>query len=82
MKHRVFDDATVLQMLDDDPLQELWRDVRVPDALGIHHEDRTAGTYAEAWSLAAFHSRRSEQQLLALEQSCQLGIDRATPPIR
>jgi len=55
-------------MFYDDSLQELRSDPRIPYSFGINHDDRPACANAEARSLAALHSVRTEQQTLSLEQ--------------
>lgn len=69
MKHRLLDDAAIPQMFDDDPLEELRRDSRVPDALRIDDDDRAAGADAEAWRLPSLDAIGAEKEALALEKS-------------
>lgn len=46
MKHGFLDHLAVAQMLDDDALEELGGDARVPDAVGVDDDDRSARAYA------------------------------------
>ena len=55
-------------MLNDDPVEERRRDIAVPDAFGIHYDDRTTGTHAEAGRLTSFDAARAEQEAFSLEE--------------
>jgi hypothetical protein len=68
VKHRVLNDPPVLEMLDDNSLENLRRDARIPDAFRIHDNDGTSSTNAEARCLAAFHPPWTEQQAFALKK--------------
>ena len=68
MKNRLFHGSSILQVFDDDSLEQLRRDVGVPDSFGINDDDRTVAADAEARCLASLHTRWSEQQILALQQ--------------
>src|SRR5262245_17648186 len=68
MENRLLDDASIAQMLDDDPLEQLRRDAAVPDALGVHDDDRPSGADAQAGRLASLDAVWPEQQTFALEK--------------
>jgi hypothetical protein len=55
-------------MFNDNPLEKLGRNPRIPYSFGIHDNDRSACADAEAWSLAALHPASTEQQSLSLKQ--------------
>ena len=81
MENRLVDGATALQVLDNNPVQQLRRDTRIPDPVRIHHHNRTSCADAEARRLATFHSRWPEEQSFALQQACELGIECASTTI-
>ena len=68
-------------MLDHNSLQQLRRDVRVPDTLRIDHHNWPTGADAKTWRLAALHAARTEEQVLALEQRRELRVNRTTTAI-
>ena len=68
MEYRIFHDAAVPKVLDDDALEEFGRHARVPDALGVDDDDRTARAYAEAWGLASLYAAYTEKKSFSLEQ--------------
>lgn len=78
MKYRLLHHLSVAQVLDDNALEQGRGHTGVPDAFGIHDDDRSAGTDAEAGRLAAFHAFGSEEQILALEQPGQQAVE-STP---
>lgn len=82
VKHGILDDAPVLQVLDDDALEERGGHVRVPDAFGVHHDDRTTRADAEARGLATLDPRGPEQETLSLQQLRQFRVDRAAFSVR
>lgn len=55
-------------MFYDNALEKLRSNSRIPYSFGINHNDRTAGTHAETWRLAALHTVRTEKQFLSLKQ--------------
>jgi hypothetical protein len=67
-EHRLVDHTSVTQMLDDDPVEERRRDIAVPDAFGIHHNDRTTCAHAEAGRLTSLDAAWAEQKPFALEE--------------
>jgi hypothetical protein len=67
-EHRLVDHTSVTQMLDDDPVEERRRDIAVPDAFGIHHNDRTTCADAEAGRLTSLDAVWAEQKPFALEE--------------
>lgn len=81
MKDGVLDNATVAQMLDDDALEQRGRHAGVPDALGIHDDDRSTGADAEAGRFAAFDATRAEEEPFALQQGGQQPVQLASPMI-
>jgi hypothetical protein len=82
MKDRLVHDPPVAEVLDDDPLEEGWRNACVPDAFRVDHHDRPASAYAEARRLTALHTSRSEEQILAFEQPGEQTVERASSAIR
>ncbi len=71
MEHRFLDNAAIPKMFDDDPLEQLGRDTRVPDALRIDDYDRAARADAEARRFPSLHATGTEQEAFALEKSRQ-----------
>src|SRR5687767_189770 len=69
-------------MLHHDPLEQLLGHPRVPDPFGIDDDDRTAGADAQARRLAALDASRAEEEVLALEQRGEQGVERAPTPVR
>jgi len=55
-------------VLDDDALEQLRRNSRIPDTFGIDDDDRSAGAYTKTGSLTTFYPRGSEEQSFPLEQ--------------
>ena len=81
MKNRLFHRSSLLQVLDDNSLQQLRRDVGVPDSFGIHHDDRTTAADAEAGSFTSLYAIRSEQKIFALQQLGESRIQFATTAV-
>ncbi len=81
MKNGFLDDLAVAEMLDYDPLQQWWRDPAIPDAFGVHHNDRAAGTDSEARRLPAFDSCRTEEQPFTLQQRRKEVIQLSATPV-
>jgi hypothetical protein len=81
-EHRVANDIPVAQVFDDDPIEERRRDVAVPNAFGVHDDDRASGADAEAGRFTAFDSMRPEQQAFALEKRGKQAIELLAAPIR
>ena len=75
-------DSTVLQVIDDYPLQQLVRYAGVPDPIGINHYYRTTRAHAEAGRLASLHPGWTEQEAFALEKHRQPRIQSAPAAIR
>ena len=69
MKNRLFDGATVPEVLHDNSLEQVRRDAGVPDPLGVYDDNRPAGADAEAWSFAALYTSGSKEQPLAFQQA-------------
>ncbi len=82
MKHRLLHHSAVAQVLDDDSLQQRRCNVGVPDAFGIHHDDRPSGADAQARRLAALHAIGSEQQIFSLEQLREQAVERSAAALR
>src|SRR2546423_5053064 len=78
MKHSLVHDASVAQVLDDDALEQRGSDPRIPDALGVHDDDRTTRADTETGRLAALHASRAEEQPLALKQTRQQSVERSS----
>ena len=81
MKNRVFYGSAVLQMLDDNSLEQMRSDVRVPDSLGVNDDDRTAAADAEARRFASLHAIRPEEEILAVQQLRESRIQLTTATI-
>jgi len=75
MKHRVLHDAPIAQMFNDDPLEQWRRDAGVPDAFGIHDDDRAAGADAETRGFASLYPPWAEQQAFPLEQGREEAVE-------
>ena len=82
MEYGLLDRPTSFEVLHDDPLEQLGRHTGIPHAFWIQHDNGSAGANAEARCLAALHTRRTEQQVLPLEQARQQRIETAPSPIR
>jgi hypothetical protein len=82
VKHRLFDDAAVSQVLDHDPFEQRRGDPGVPDRIRIHDDDGTAGANSQAWRLPSLHSTGPEQQPFTLKQVRQQGIQLPAASIR
>src|ERR1051325_3530018 len=78
VKHRLLDNPSIAQMLDDDSLQQLRRDAGIPNPFGVDDDDRAARAHAEARGLATLHAARTEQQAFALQERRQHGVERST----
>ena len=81
MEDGVFDDTPVPQVLDDDSLEKLRRDARVPDALRVHDYDRAARTDPEARRFAALHARWAKEQIFPLEEPGEQTVKRAAATV-
>jgi pimeloyl-ACP methyl ester carboxylesterase len=68
VKHGVLDDPAVFEVLDDDSLQQLRRNTRVPDTIGIHDHDGTSRANAQTRRLASFYASWTEQQPRVIEK--------------
>ena len=68
VKNRLINGLPMLEVLDDDSLQQRGRDLRVPNALRIHDDNRSVAAHAEARCLAPFHAPRAEEQILPLQK--------------
>jgi len=71
-KHRLFNHFPVLQVLYDNAFEQLRCDTRIPNALGIHDNDRTTGADAEAGGFTALDSIRTEEQILSIQKRRKL----------
>ena len=68
METGLLDYLSQLQMLDHNSLEQLWCDVRVPDAFGVDNDNWPAAADAQAGSLTAFYSLGTKQKVLTLEK--------------
>ncbi|HZE09898.1 MAG TPA: hypothetical protein VE110_14190 [Gemmatimonadaceae bacterium] len=68
MKYGLVNRDAVPEMLDDDSLEERGGHSIIPDAFGIHDDDRPAAADAEARGLTSFHPVRAEEKALALQK--------------
>jgi len=66
VKDGLFDDTPIPEMLDDNALEQRRGHSGVPDAVGIHDDDRPTAAHAETRRLASFHAPRTKQQAFAL----------------
>jgi hypothetical protein len=82
VKHRFLHDSPAAEVFHDDSLQERGGHAGIPDALGIHDDDRSAGTNAEARRLSAFDTRRTEEKPFALQQAREERVERSAFAIR
>jgi hypothetical protein len=82
MENRLFDDAAITQVLDDDSLEKLRRDTGIPDRIRIHDDDGAAGANSEARRFPPFDPRWAEQEALALQQRRQHRVQIPTSPVR
>jgi hypothetical protein len=82
MEHRLLHDPSLAKMLDHDPLQEFRCNARIPDALGVNHDDRSAGADAQARRLAALHAIRPEEEPFALEERREKIIELSAAALR
>src|SRR5207245_6123100 len=71
MEHQVLDDAPADQMLVNDAVHVLGCHVVVPDAIGLHAQDRASFARGEAAHAAALHSHRALMQSGRLELVAQ-----------
>src|SRR3982751_3746697 len=69
-------------MLDDNALEQLGRDMAVPHAVGIHHDNGSTRADAEARSLTSLHTTRAEEQPFPIEQRGQSRVELTAPSIR
>jgi len=81
MEYSVFHRSTIFQVLDHNTLEQLGGDVCVPDSFGIHDDNRSVTAYSEAGSLAALHTRRTKEQIFALQQLREQRIQLAAATI-
>lgn len=82
MENRLFYGPPFLQVFDDNALEQLRRDGLIPDTLRIHRDDRTFGADAETRGLTSLHATGPKEQIFALEQTGQPGIEVAAATIR
>ena len=68
-------------MLDDNSLEKLGRNVRVPHAFTIDDNDRASCTYAKTGRLTSLDPVRPEKKSLALEQRRKQRIQRPSATI-
>jgi hypothetical protein len=68
VEHSIFHDSPTLQMLDDNALEQLRGDARVPHTFRIDHNDGTSCTYAKTRRFAALDPARPEQKSLTLKE--------------
>ena len=76
-----FHNSAVLEMLDDDPVEELRGDVMIPDAVGVDDENGAIFADAEAWGLAPFDAGGAEEEVFALEERGELAVEGAATAI-
>ena len=81
MKDRLINGFSVFEVLDDDSLQQRRCHLSVPDALGIHHNDRSVATHAQARGLTALYALRAKEKILALEQVGQQRVKLASATV-
>jgi zinc protease len=66
----------ISQVLHNNPLKQLGGNPAVPDSFRIDSNNWTTGTYSQAGSLGALHSRRAKQQILTFQQRRKLAVQR------
>lgn len=81
MKDRLINGFSVFEVLYDDSLQQRGCHFRVPDALGIYHNDRSVAAHAQARGLTALYTLRAKEQILALEQVGQKRVELASATV-
>jgi len=77
-----FYNAPRLQMLDDDALEELRCDARVPYTFWIDHNDGTSCAHAKTGRFTSLHPVRPEKKSLSLEQRREQRVQRAPATVR
>jgi hypothetical protein len=68
VKHSILDDTSAFQVFDNYSLQQLRRDVSVPDPFRINHDYRAALAHAQARGFATFDAIGPEEQAFTLQQ--------------
>ena len=81
MKDRLINRFSVFEVLDDDSLEQRGCNLGVPDALRIHHDDRSVAAHAKARGLTALSTPRAKEQILALEQVGQQRVELASAAV-
>jgi hypothetical protein len=81
MKNRLRNRFPVLEVLDHYSLQQLGRDLGIPNPLRVHDDDRPVAAHAEAGRLTTLHALRSKEQIFPLQQLREQGIDLASATI-
>ncbi len=82
VKNSLINNVSVLEMLDDDPLEQCRCHARIPHALGINDDNRSIGAHAEARRLPALHPRWPKEKVFPLQQLGEQGVDLTAAPIR
>ena len=82
MKDRLFDDFPALEMLFHDALEQIRSHSRIPDALRVHHDDRTVLADAKAGRLSTLDPRRTEEEPFPLEEAGEKRIQLPAPSLR
>ena len=82
MKHCLLHHSAVAQVFDDESVQQCRCDVGVPDAFGIHHDDRPSGADAQARRLTTLDSTGPEEQVFSLEELREQAVERAAATLR
>src|SRR6266550_4254170 len=75
MKNRLSNRFPVLEMLDHYSLQQLGRDLGIPNPFRVNDDDRPVAAHAEAGRLTTLHTLRSKEEILALQQLREQRID-------
>jgi hypothetical protein len=81
VKNRVINWPSTLEVLYDDSLQQRRCDLRIPNAIRIHDDDRPIAADSEARSLSALHTPRAEEQILPLQELREERIELAAATV-
>ncbi len=71
----------ILEVLDDDSLEQRGCDLRIPNAIRIHDDDRPIAAHSEARRLSALHTSRAEEQILSLQEIGEQRVELASATV-
>lgn len=81
MKNGLLNRLPTLEVLDDDSLEQRGCDLRIPNAIRIHDDDRPIAAHSEARRLSALHSARAEEQVLSLQELGEQRVELASATV-